>query len=172
MHSYESGDVASEIMKKLEKERCLEGVHLHSDNGSPMKSATMLATLQKLGVAPSFSRPQVSNDNLYSESLFRTLKYNVGYPKSFETIEEAREWLAKFVHWYNNEHRHSKIRYVTPMQRHTGEDKDILEKRKRTYEEAQRRNPNSWSKNIRNWDHIDMVYLNPADVQQVLNEAA
>ena len=172
VHSYESGDVASEIMKKLEKERCLEGVHLHSDNGSPMKSATMLATLQKLGVAPSFSRPQVSNDNPYSESLFRTLKYNVGYPKSFETIEEAREWLAKFVHWYNNEHRHSKIKYVTPMQRHTGEDKDILEKRKRTYEEAQRRNPNRWSKNIRNWDHIDMVYLNPADVQQELNEAA
>ncbi len=172
VHSYESGDVASEIMKKLERERCLEGVHLHSDNGSPMKSATMLATLQKLGVAPSFSRPQVSNDNPYSESLFRTLKYNVGYPKSFETIEEAREWLAKFVHWYNNEHRHSKIKYVTPRQRHTGEDKDILEKRKRTYEEAQRRNPNRWSKNIRNWDHIDTVYLNPADVQQKLSEAA
>ncbi len=70
VHSDESGDVASEIMKKLERKRCLEGVHLHSDNGSPMKSATMLATLQNLGVAPSFSRPQVGNDNPYSESLF------------------------------------------------------------------------------------------------------
>jgi len=172
VHSYESGDVASEIMKKLERKRCLEGVHLHSDNGSPMKSATMLATLQKLGVAPSFSRPQVSNDNPYSESFFRTLKYNVGYPKSFETIEEAREWVSKFVNWYNNEHRHSRIKYVTPMQRHTGKDKDILEKRKRTYEEAQMRNPNRWSRNIRNWNHIDTVYLNPADVQQELSEAA
>jgi len=172
VHSYESGDVASEIMKKLERKRCLEGVHLHSDNGSPMKSATMLATLQNLGVAPSFSRPQVSNDNPYSESLFRTLKYNAGYPKSFENIEEAREWVSKFVNWYNNEHRHSKIKYVTPMQRHTGEDKEILEKRKKTYEEARMKNPNRWSRGIRNWDHIDTVYLNPADVQPVLSEAA
>ena len=172
VHSYESGDVASEIMKKLERKQCLGGIHLHSDNGSPMKSATMLATLQNLGVAPSFSRPQVSNDNPYSESLFRTLKYNAGYPKSFETIEEAREWVSKFVNWYNNEHRHSKIKYVTPMQRHTGEDKEILEKRKKTYEEARMKNPNRWSKDIRNWDHIDTVYLNPADVQPVLSEAA
>ena len=172
VHAYESGEVASEIMKGLHREQCLQGVHLHSDNGSPMKSATMLATLQKLGVSPSFSRPQVSNDNPYPESLFRTLKYNVGYPKSFETIEEARAWVAKFVQWYNNEHRHSKIKYVTPMQRHTGEDKEILEKRKKTYEEARRRNPHRWSREIRNWDHIDTVYLNPADVQPVLNEAA
>jgi len=172
VHSYESGDVASEIMKKLERKRCLEGVHLHSDNGSPMKSATMLATLQNLGVAPSFSRPQVSNDNPYSESLFRTLKYTAGYPKSFESMEEARVWVAKFVHWYNNVHRHSRIKYVTPMQRHTGEDKEILEKRKKTYEEARIKNPNRWSKGIRNWDYIDTVCLNPANVQQALSEAA
>ena len=172
VHSYESGDVASEIIKNLEKKRCLEGVHLHSDNGSPMKSATMLATLQNLGVAPSFSRPHVSNDNPYSESLFRTLKYDVGYPKSFETIEEAREWVSKFVNWYNNEHRHSRIKYVTPMQRHTGEDKEVLEKRKKTYGEARKKNPQRWSKGIRNWDHIDTVYLNPADVQPVQSEAA
>lgn len=172
VHAYESGEVASEIMKKLHREQCLQGVHLHSDNGSPMKSATMLATLQKLGVSPSFSRPQVSNDNPHPESLFRTLKYNVGYPKSFETIEEARAWVAKFVNWYNNEHRHSRIKYVTPMQRHTGEDKEILEKRKRTYEEARSRNPHRWSRGIRNWDHIDTVYLNPADVQPALSEAA
>ena len=139
VHAYESGEAASEIMKKLHREQCLKGVYLHSDNGGPMKSATMLATLQTLGVAPSFSRPKVSNDNPYSESLFRTLKYNVSYPKSFENIEEARKWVANFVCWYNNEHRHSRIKYVTPMQRHTGEDKELLEKRKRTYEEARRK---------------------------------
>ncbi len=172
VHSYESGDVASEIMKKLERKRCLKGVHLHSENGSPMKPATMLATLQNLGVAPSFSRPQVSNDNPYSESLFRTLKYNAGYPKSFESIEAAREWVAKFVNWYNNEHRHSRIKYVTPMQRHTGEDKEILGKRKKTYEAARLKNSGRGSKNIRNWDHIDTVYLNPADVQPAQSEAA
>jgi len=172
VHAYESGDVASEILKKLQRQQLLSGVHLHSDNGSPMKSATMLAALQKLGVAPSFSRPQVSNDNPYTESLFRTLKYNVGYPRSFESIEQARQWVAKFVHWYNNEHRHSKIKYVTPMQRHTGEDKEILEKRKRTYEAARRRNPHRWSKGIRNWDHIDTVYLNPADMHKEISKAA
>jgi putative transposase len=172
VHAYESGELAAEIMKKLQTEQCLSGVHLHSDNGSPMKSATMLATLQKLGVAPSFSRPQVSNDNPFTESLFRTLKYNVGYPKSFETIEEARAWVAKFVYWYNNEHRHSRIKYVTPMQRHTGEDKAILEKRKRTYEEARRKNPNRWTREIRNWDHVDSVRLNPADAKPVLSKAA
>ncbi len=172
VEAYESGEVAAAIMKKLHRKQCMSGVYLHSDNGSPMKSATMLATLQKLGVSPSFSRPQVSNDNPYTESLFRTLKYNVGYPKSFESLEEARKWVARFVHWYNNEHRHSRIKYVTPMQRHTGEDKEILKKRKRTYEEARRRNPHRWSRGIRNWDHIDTVYLNPADVQPALSKAA
>ena len=173
VHAYESGEVASEMMKKLHREQCLQGVHLHSDNGGPMKSATMLATLQTLGVAPSFSRPQVSNDNPFPESLFRTLKYNAGYPKSFENIEEARKWVANFVYWYNNEHRHSRIKYVTPMQRHTGEDKEILKKREETYEEARRKNPHRWTRGIRNWDHIDTVYLNPSKVQPVaMSEAA
>lgn len=172
VHTCESGDVASEIMKNLNSQQCLTGVHLHSDNGGPMKSVTMLGTLQKLGVAPSFSRPQVSNDNPFTESLFRTLKYHVGYPKSFKTIEEARKWVAKFVHWYNNEHRHSKIKYVTPMQRHTGEDKEILQRRKQTYEKARRKNPQRWSRGIRNWDHVDTVRLNPADAQPVLKEVA
>lgn len=107
---------------------------------------------------------------MQAESLFRTLKYNAGYPKSFESIEEAREWVAKFVNWYNNEHRHSSIKYVTPMQRHTGEDKEVLEKRKKTYEEARMKNPDRWARGIRNWNHIDTVYLNPTDGQPVLSE--
>ena len=172
VHACESGEIASEILKRLHREQCLQGVYLHSDNGGPMKSATMLATLQCLGVAPSFSRPQVSNDNPHPESLFRTLKYDVSYPKSFETIEEARVWVAKFVHWYNNEHRHTQIKYVTPMQRHTGEDKEILKKRKKTYEEARRRNPHRWSRGIRNWDHVDTVCLNPDKIKTTLREAA
>ncbi|MBB1437054.1 transposase family protein, partial [Pseudoalteromonas sp. SG43-6] len=71
-----------------------EQVTLHSDNGSPMKGATLLATLQELGIVPSFSRPSVSNDNPYSESLFKTLKYRSDYPeKPFEDISAAREWV-------------------------------------------------------------------------------
>jgi putative transposase len=94
---------------------------LHSDNGSPMKGATLLATLQRLGVVPSFSRPSVSNDNPYSEALFKTCKYHPGFPeKPFENLEKAREWVAGFVGWYNEEHRHSGIRFVTPGERHPG----------------------------------------------------
>jgi len=137
---------------------------LHSDNGGPMKGATMLATLQWLGVVPSFSRPSVSNDNAYSEALFKTLKYRPEYPsKPFDGISAAEEWVEEFVGWYNDEHRHSGIRFVTPSSRHYGKDKDMLVKRKEVYEEAQQRNPLRWfSGKIRNCDMITEVRLNPS----------
>ena len=128
-------------MTKICRENNIDGAKLHSDNGSPMKGATMLATLQEIGIAPSFSRPSVSNDNPYSESLFKTLKYSAGYPRSFNSIEEARKWVSNFVYWYNNEHRHSGIKFVTQMQRHNSEDEVLLEKRRKTYKQAQQKNP-------------------------------
>jgi transposase InsO family protein len=137
-------------------------VTLHSDNGSPMKGATLLATLQNLGVAASFSRPAVSNDNPFSESLFKTLKFNNTYPaKGFSTIEDSRLWVEEFVNWYNNKHRHSGLKFVTPAQRHEGLDNDILLKRKAIYEAARQRNPLRWSKQTRNWDLPAQVILNP-----------
>jgi putative transposase len=140
-----------------------EGLILHSDNGSPMKGSTMLATLQHLGVMPSFSRPQVSNDNPYSESLFRTLKYRPEYPSQpFESTEEAQRWVDRFVLWYNTEHRHSEIRFVTPDERHYGKEKAILNKRKAVYELARQKNPNRWTSQTRNWEAIEVVILNPA----------
>jgi putative transposase len=164
VHENETAEHASCLIRKA----CLvEGVHqeglvLHSDNGSPMKGATMLATLQKLGVIPSFSRPSVSDDNPFSESLFRTMKYTPAYPsKPFDSIDAAREWVHDFVQWYNNEHRHSGIRYVTPSQRHQGEDVAILEKRKEVYQAAKEKNPERWSGQVRNWDPITEVWLNP-----------
>lgn len=172
VYESESADYASELMSRICKEKGVTNVRLHSDNGSPMKGATMLATLEHLGVVPSFSRPRVSNDNPYSESLFKTLKYRAGYPKRFNSIEEAREWIEAFVDWYNNKHRHSGIKYVTPTQRHNGEDRILLEKRRKTYQKAQKKNPKRWSKNIRNWDWIEEVYLNPANVQNMQSEAA
>ena len=139
-----------------------EELVLHSDNGGPMKGATMLATLHKLGVVPSFSRPSVSNDNPYSESLFRTMKYRPEYPlKPFENIEQAQSWIDGFVFWYNTQHLHSSIRYVTPDDRHFGREKHILANRKKVYEKARNRNPNRWSKSIRNWKPIHQVWLNP-----------
>ncbi len=137
-------------------------VTLHSDNGGPMKGATMLATLQKLGIIPSFSRPSVSNDNPYSESLFRTLKYRPEYPNSvFADLHAARSWVYGFVNWYNTEHMHSSIKYVTPQQRHSGIDIEVLAKRKIVYIDAKKRNPQRWSGAIRNWDHEIDVLLNP-----------
>jgi len=139
-----------------------EELVLHSDNGGPMKGATMLATLQKLGVVPSFSRPSVSNDNPYSESLFRTMKYRPEYPlKPFENIEQAQSWVDGFVFWYNTQHLHSAIRYITPDDRHFGIEKHILANRRKVYEKARSQNPNRWSKNIRNWNSVRMVWLNP-----------
>jgi len=139
-----------------------EELVLHSDNGGPMKGATMLATLHKLGVVPSFSRPSVSNDNPYSESLFRTMKYRPEYPsKPFEKIEQAQSWVDGFVFWYNTQHLHSSIRYVTPDDRHFGREEHILANRRKVYEKARSRNPNRWSKSIRNWNPVHRVWLNP-----------
>lgn len=134
---------------------------VHSDNGSRMKGETMLATMQRLGVAPSRSRPSVSNDNPYSESLFRTLKYRLELPvKPFENLLQARRWATVLLRWYNDEHRHSAIGFVTPSQRHAGQDRALLESRAALYEMAQQANPQSWSKKIPNWSYVDQGDLN------------
>jgi len=155
-------NAACVISKAYAAEKVRDGdVTLHSDNGSPMKGSMMLATLQMLGIVPSFSRPSVSNDNPYSESLFKTLKYCPQYPsKPFASVEEAQAWVSKFVHWYNNIHQHSGINFITPSARHDGKDKAILEKRRQVYELAKQRNPSRWAKQTRNWSRVDEVYLN------------
>ena len=136
---------------------------LHSDNGAPMKGATMLATLQRLGIMPSLSRPSVSNDNPYSEALFKTLKYHPGFPnKPFDNLCEAREWVAGFQHWYNEIHRHSGLKFVTPDQRHRNEDSPILQQRTALYEAAKAQRPERWSGSTRDWQPEKIVYLNPS----------
>ncbi len=160
----ESMELAAELFERTceEHEVDPEGVVLHADNGGPMKGSTMLATLKSLGVVASFSRPRVSDDNPYSEALFRTLKYRPEYPSGpFASLEAARQWVAGFVVWYNTEHRHSAIRFVTPEDRHSGREEEILKHRQRVYERARRRNPRRWSGSTRNWQPIATVYLNP-----------
>lgn len=141
---------------------------LHADNGSPMKGATMLATLQRLGVVPSFSRPAVSNDNPYSEALFRTVKYTPAYPPGpFADLEAARQWVAQFVIWYNTVHLHSAIRFVTPAQRHAGADRPILAHRDAVYAAAKTAHPLRWrNRPTRNWQPVGTVWLNPANHAQ------
>ena len=160
----ESAQYSAELIDQSCQEQNVtkDQMSLHSDNGSPMKGATMLATLQRLGVTPSFSRPSVSNDNPFSESLFRTLKYVPMFPaRPFASLDEARAWVEKFVSWYNTDHLHSEIRFVTPQARHKGLDGEILNQRAQVYQEAKTKNPIRWSGATRNWSRILEVVLNP-----------
>ena len=135
---------------------------LHGDNGSTLKATTVLAMLHWLGVKPSYSRPRVSDDNAYAESLFRTAKYRPEFPvKGFTDLDQARTWAAGFVRWYNFDHRHSGIRYVSPAQRHAGDDHAILVARHDLYLRARELNPARWSGDTRNWTPIGAVTLNP-----------
>ena len=164
VYETESSELASEVMRDIcaRENIAPNQVVLHSDNGSPMKGATMLATLQELGVMPSFSRPAVSDDNPFSESLFKTMKYRPAYPKKpFENLLAARQWVGTFVRWYNDEHRHSAIGFVTPAQRHEGLDVALLSKRAEVYEAAKAKHPGRWSGATRNWKPVLVVYLNP-----------
>ena len=160
----ESADLAAEMIKDICARYGIDKgqVSLHSDNGSPMKGQTMQAMMHDLGVIASRSRPSVSNDNPYSESLFGTLKYRPLMPvKPFESIDQARQWAIALVDWYNQEHRHSAIKFVTPQQRHLGQDVLLLQKRHEVYAHAREKNPQRWSKKTRDWSRVTEVHLNP-----------
>lgn len=166
VHPSESGEHAARLLRRT---ALAEGLHaaaakpvLHGDNGAALKASTVLAMLHWLGLAPSYSRPRVSDDNAFVESLFRTAKYRPGFPgKGFADLEAARRWARSFVDWYNHEHRHSGLRYVAPAQRHRGEDRALLSRRDALYREAKRRNPRRWTRHTRNWTPIGPVALNP-----------
>jgi transposase InsO family protein len=178
VYASESAEQAAEVFAKTHRREGIAGqaLVLHADNGSPMKGATMLATLQRLGVMPSFSRPSVSDDNPFSEALFKTLKYHPGYPdKPFDTLHEARQWVAGFAHWYNEIHRHSALRFVTPGQRHRREDIALLKQRHALYAAARAQHPERWSGPTRNWEPDQIVHLNPgksAKQEDVLTQKA
>ena len=164
MHETECGDLATTALNAALRAEGIDGRGLvvHQDNGSPMKGATLKATMERLGVIASYSRPRVSDDNPYSESLFRTLKYRPNYPCSpFASIEEARAWVRGFAAWYNHEHLHSSIGFVTPAERHAGHAEAILAARRAVYARACRRNPERWSGAPRAWKHPAEVRLNP-----------
>ncbi len=175
VYAQESGERAAELMQRtVLAERCGgQPLVLHSDNGAPMKSVTLLSKLYDLGITPSRGRPRVSNDNPYSESLFRTLKYCPQWPKDgFADLDAARRWVRDFMGWYNHEHCHSRIGFVTPAQRHRGEDHEVLAKRHALYQQARHQHPHRWSGNTRNWQPIGAVTLNPEREYPILKIAA
>ena len=135
---------------------------LDSGGTTTLKATTVLAMLHWLGIKPSYSRPRVSDDNAFAEALFRTAKYRPEFPlKGFAGLDAAQQWAVRFVQWYNHEHRHSGIRYVTPAQRHAGQDGRVLAARHAVYQDARKRNPQRWSGRTRNWTLVGVVTLNP-----------
>ncbi len=175
VHAEESGALAADLLQRtVIREQCLrQPLVLHSDNGAPMKSTTMLSKMYELGVTPSRGRPRVSNDNPYAEALFRTLKYCPQWPSDgFASLDEARGWVRDFLRWYNAEHRHSRIRFVTPNERHKGLDKGILQRRHALYQQAKQQRPERWSGMTRNWSQVGAVALNPEREILLRQEAA
>jgi putative transposase len=159
-----SADLAAELVRSACRDGNVDprGLVLHSDNSKPMRASTMITTLQWLGVVPSFSRPHVSDDNSYSEALFRTLKHTPAYPRIPFTKRAAGELcVATFVAWYNGVHRHSATQYVTPNERHEGRESEILRHRHDLYQLTRRSNQRRWSSATREWTPIGVVVLNP-----------
>nr|WP_274038408.1 IS3 family transposase [Thalassomonas viridans] len=172
VHEQECGQKAAELLQRTcWREHTVKSLLvLHSDNGAPMKSVTMKAKMEELGVTPSYNRPRVSNDNPFSESTFRTLKYRPDWPShGFKNLDEARSWVQTFVGWYNEEHKHSRIKFVTPSQRHQGLDGTILADRRKVLEAARTKRPQRWSGEIQNLDQVGAVTLNP---EREVKEAA
>ncbi len=161
VHDRKDPELAKALFEQLIRDLGVVPRFVHADNGGPMKGLSLVAFLVRVGAALSYSRPRVSNDNPFIESLFRTLKYRVGYPKQFTSLEQARVWFAEFVAWYNGEHKHSGICYVTPLQRHRGEDRAILARRREVLEVARARHPERWCRQGRRFEYQGSVILNP-----------
>ena len=175
VYDQESDELAAEFFSAVQRTEGLapDQVVLHSDNGGPMKGAILKATLERLGVLTSYSRPRTSDDNPFVESLFGTMKARVGYPRGpFHCLEEARRWVEAFVHWYNNEHRHSALNWITPAARHNGDEQRLLERRQRTYEAARKRHPERWARHIRSCQPAGPVTLNPSATTTTLTAQA
>ena len=172
VHERECGELAKEFFDRVCRDEGIgsrSATILHADNGAPMRSYTLAAKLAELGISLSFSRPRVSNDNAYAESWFRTMKYHQSYPvRRFRDLLSVRAWVDGFVDWYNAEHRHSGIKYVTPNQRHYGEADAICTIRQQTYEQARQQHPRRWARSPRDWSQPQIVQVNHPRPQEAV----
>jgi putative transposase len=134
----ESATLAKRLIQETcEKQRIAEGrLSIHADRGSSMKSKAVANLLADLGVTKTHSRPYVSNDNPYSESQFKTLKYCPAFPERFGSIQDAREFCRNFFTWYNTVHKHSGIALMAPEQVHYGQAQQVLNHRAEVLESA------------------------------------
>lgn len=174
VHEQESAEHAAALIEQaVWREGVPRGVLVvHQDNGSPMKGSTYVAKLAELGIRPSYSRPGVSDDNAYAESLFRTCKYRPEFPGAFASLDETRQWVLRFARWYNHEHKHRNLKFVSPAERHRGADSAIFARRTALYEQARAKYPNRWSRGIRNWSLPGEVWLNRPAEENTLRQVA
>lgn len=174
VHAEESGHHAAALIERAVLRERIAGQPLviHQDNGSPMKASTFVAKLQELGIDASYSRPSVSDDNPYAESLFRTCKYRPDYPGVFASLDEARAWALRFERWYNHTHKHRNLKFVSPAERHCGADRAIFSARSVIYEQARAKYPGRWTRNTRDWSLSNQVWLNRPAQEDVMRQAA
>lgn len=174
VHAEESGHHAAMLIERAVLRERIAGQPLviHQDNGSPMKASTFVAKLQELGIDASYSRPSVSDDNAYAESLFRTCKYRPEYPGVFENLDEARAWALRFERWYNHTHKHRNLKFVSPAERHCGVDQAIFNARRVIYEQARANHPARWTRNTRDWSLSNQVWLNRPTQEIVMRQVA
>lgn len=139
----ESAELAKQLIaESCAKQNILPGqLTLHADRGSSMRSGPVAFLLADLGVTKTHSRPHVSNDNPYSESQFRTMKYRPEFPARFGCIQDARAFCQDFFRWYNEEHRHSGIGLLTPATVHYGLASRVIEHRQQVLDTAYQRHP-------------------------------
>jgi putative transposase len=155
---------------------------LHADRGSPQTSKSFAILVADLGVAKTHSRPQVSNDNPFSEAQFKTLKYCPQYPERFGSLEDARQFCREFFDWYNNEHRHSGIGMLTPAAVHSGLGEAVRDQRRVVLEAAYARHPERFVRGVPKPAELpDAVWINkptidspkdasPNESQDVVNQ--
>jgi putative transposase len=168
----ESAELAQQLIAETVARHAIEPgtLTLHADRGASMRSKPVAALLVDLDIARSHSRPHVSDDNPYSESQFKTMKYRPDFPERFGCIEDARAHCQTFFHWYNTEHRHSGIGYMTPHSVHHGHADAMLVTRQATLDAAFLLHPNRFkNKNPQPHALPTAAWINPPQEKHPAN---
>ena len=165
IESIEDGQLAADLVADAITEQGRAPGYLHADGGAAMTSKPLSSLLVDLDVTRSHNRPRTSNDNPYSESQFKTMKYTPDYPERFASIGAARAWMNQFIHWYNHQHRHSGIGLHTPATVHDGTADHIRDRRQRVLDAAYAEHPKRFTRRPRPPRLPEKVTINDPDAR-------
>jgi len=164
---HENAKLAERLVGETCEKHQVTPAYLHSDRGSPMKSKLLSQLLSELDIARSHSRPHVSNDNPYSESAFKTLKYHPSFPDKFGGLDHGLGHCRSFFPWYNEHHHHSGLKYLTPYEVHYGKADQVLKNRHEAMLKAYQAHPERFIGGLPQLQELDRaVYINPPQPQQ------